>query len=130
MPPQWDAIGSKYDQMKKLPAIEIQNATSIKVLGNLSGQRVLDLACGNGHTASFLCERGAVCVCGVDVSSEMVRLAKETYGHNPAVEFHVGDCGEPRVYETSDGKKGDFDLVHAAWLMHYAPDEKTLLAMW
>lgn len=130
MPAQWDAIGSKYDQMKRLPVNEIQEFTVTETLGDLSGQRILDLACGNGHSTRGLHKRGASYVCGIDVSSEMVRLAREVYSDDATVEFHVGDCGEPRIYETKGGKKGGFDMVYAAWLLHYAPDEKTLLAMW
>lgn len=48
----------------------------LKVLGDVKGLRVLDLACGNGHYTRIIFERGAKEVDGVDLSSEMIHLAK------------------------------------------------------
>jgi SAM-dependent methyltransferase len=46
-----------------------------------------DMGCGPGHVARYLHEQGAS-VCGVDLSPEMVKRAREL---NPGVEFHQGD---------------------------------------
>ncbi len=48
---------------------------------------VLDLGCGPGHVGSYLRERG-IPGRGLDISHEMVRLAREL---NPTVEFQQGD---------------------------------------
>src|SRR5215471_16934197 len=48
---------------------------------------VADLGCGPGHVSRYLCEQGVAMV-GIDLSPEMVRVAKES---NPGIEFHVGD---------------------------------------
>ncbi|MEE8442851.1 MAG: class I SAM-dependent methyltransferase, partial [Dehalococcoidia bacterium] len=52
------------------------NPTVLRVLGSLGGQRVLDLACGNGALARQLARRGAM-VTGVDVSAALIAKAEE-----------------------------------------------------
>ncbi len=49
--------------------------------------RVRDVGCGPGHVSRYLYERG-VQVCGVDLSSQMVKHAKSL---NPDIEFFQGD---------------------------------------
>ena len=51
---------------------------------------VLDLGCGPGHVGRYLRERGLPGR-GLDISHEMVRLAREL---NPTVEFQQGDMRE------------------------------------
>jgi len=58
--------------------------------------RVYDLGCGPGHVARYLHDRG-VDVAGIDLSGEMVRLARTL---NPGLEFRQGDM---RALETPDG---------------------------
>ena len=48
---------------------------------------VADLGCGPGHVAGYLSERG-VEVCGIDLSPEMIRVAREM---SPDLDFRVGD---------------------------------------
>jgi len=56
-------------------------AASVKNLGP-----VCDLGCGPGHVARYLSEQKAQ-VCGVDLSPEMVRRARQL---NPGIEFKQG----------------------------------------
>ena len=51
---------------------------------------VLDLGCGPGHVGKYLRERG-IPGRGLDISHEMVRLAREL---NPAIEVRQGDMRE------------------------------------
>ena len=48
---------------------------------------VADLGCGPGHVSKYLSERG-VEVCGIDLSPEMIRVAREM---SPDLDFRVGD---------------------------------------
>jgi SAM-dependent methyltransferase len=48
---------------------------------------ICDMGCGPGQVARYLRGRGAA-VCGLDLSPEMVRRAREL---NPGIEFSVGD---------------------------------------
>jgi trans-aconitate methyltransferase len=57
-------------------------AKSVRNLGS-----VCDMGCGPGHVARYLHEHG-VKVCGVDISTEMVKRARRL---TPGVEFRQGD---------------------------------------
>ena len=48
----------------------------IEALGDLTGRRVLDLGCGEGYVARSLLKSGVAFVHGVDISSEMIGLAR------------------------------------------------------
>jgi cyclopropane fatty-acyl-phospholipid synthase-like methyltransferase len=46
------------------------------LLGDVAGKHVLELGCGSGENTVPLCQRGAH-VLGIDVSSELIALAKQ-----------------------------------------------------
>ena len=66
------------------------------------GSRVLDLGCGTGQLLAELSPGHGT---GIDISSEMIEIAKEKY---PDLEFLVGDIEDP---ETLKGVKGPFDAI-------------------
>ncbi len=55
---------------------ELNNPATFKLLGNLRGRLVLDLACGEGYNTRILARKGAK-VTGVDFSQKMIELAKQ-----------------------------------------------------
>src|SRR5688572_28236192 len=93
------------------------------MLGDVTGLSVLDLACGEGFYARLLKRRGAARVVGIDLSAEMIRLARRAEADDPlGVEYVTGDAIGFRSAET-------FDVVTAAYLLNYAESEETLAAM-
>lgn len=54
-----------------------------------AGKEVLDVACGAGYGSSLMASWGAKSVFGVDISSEAIQIAKESFS-NERVEFLVG----------------------------------------
>lgn len=80
--------------------------------GVAAGTRVLDLCCGPGYVAARARERGASPI-GIDYSSEMVALAKESY---PDIAFHEGDAEslhfEDRSFEAVVMNLGLHHIVH------------------
>ena len=74
---QYDHIGSKYDEYAQTATLKRAECYSFfRLVGALEGKRVLDLACGFGFYTKLLKQRGAAQVIGVDISPEMVRLAR------------------------------------------------------
>ena len=78
----------------------------MKELGDITGRRVVDLGCGEGYVSRLLCEAGAASVDGFDISSEMIRQAKESTPAHAAdrLSFAVRDLGvigtmEPHIYD-------------------------------
>ena len=121
---QYDHIGSKYDEYAQTATLKrAESYTFFRMVGDLAGQRVLDLACGFGFYTRQLKQRGATQVVGVDISPEMVRLARAKEQEDPTgVEYRVGDAIHLPLL-------GPFDLVTAVYLLNYATSKDELLGM-
>jgi ubiquinone/menaquinone biosynthesis C-methylase UbiE len=99
----FDAIGERYDDVFPHKSGQII-ATQWMIDRLAPGARVLDLGCGTGvPTAGMLAESG-VEVIGIDVSTEMLALARRNV---PAGRFVAMDVME------LDGSLGRFDAVAA-----------------
>jgi ubiquinone/menaquinone biosynthesis C-methylase UbiE len=61
----------------------------MRLLGLRSGERVLDVACGQGALGRLMQQAGAS-VTGVDASPELIRLAREQ--SDASIDFHIGDA--------------------------------------
>lgn len=85
------------------------------LLGDVAGQRVLDVGCGPGLYAEELVSRGASVV-GLDQSPEMVHLARRRLG--AAAEFRVQDLAEPLRWADDES----FDLAVMALVIHHVDD--------
>src|SRR5262245_37176102 len=121
MATQYDEIARTYDRMiGELPVRQLIEYTYRRLIGDVSGKSVLDLACGNGFYTRIFKEQGASRVLGVDLSAELIALAR---GHEAAqplgVEYRVGDGSVL-------GKLGDFDIVTTAFLLNFAPTREAL----
>jgi SAM-dependent methyltransferase len=124
MTAQYDAIADGYRRTKSSPVRTYVEAYSfMRWLGDLSGLRVLDLACGEGHYTRRIRRAGAVAVTGVDVSPAMISAAEARERDMPlGIEYLVADVAEWNPPER-------LDLVAAAYLLHYAPDVDSLRRM-
>ena len=74
------------------------------------GQDILDVACGTGVMFPYYLERGAASVTGIDISSEMAKIAAGKFGEDPRVQVICGD-----VEETVFDKKFDRVVVYNAF---------------
>jgi toxoflavin synthase len=120
----YDHIGSKYDEYAHTATGKRAECyTFFRMVGVLDGQRVLDLACGDGFYTRRLKQHGAVQVIGVDISPEMIRLAREHEQQEPlGLTYQVGDAvALPQL--------GPFDLVTAVYLLPYATSKDQMLDM-
>lgn len=74
-----------------------------------AGVHVLDVACGTGVLIPYLLERGVASVTAIDISSEMVKLAREKFSED-SVNILWGD-----VEETDFGRRFDRIIVYNAF---------------
>ena len=66
----------------------------LEMAGELSGKRVLDAGCGEGHTARLFARHGADVV-GVDISPRLLQLARiHEEQHRNAIEFIEADLAQ------------------------------------
>ena len=104
---QYDHIGSKYDEYARTATLKrAESYTFFRMVGELAGKRVLDLACGFGFYTKQLKQRGATQVVGVDSFrrghvierlTQDVRAIELFAGRTEALREAVADAALPRV---------------------------------
>lgn len=117
---EYNEIAKGYEKATQRPLRKFTyEPTFLKFLPPLRNKKVLDLACGEGISSRLLLRHGAKEVVGVDVSSELIKKAKEL--NTPNAKYFVEDAinGDFRKY-------GKFDLVIAAMLLHYSKTEEEI----
>ena len=99
----WDQAARWYDALVGMKGSEYQQQVVLpgvwRMLALKKGNRLLDLACGQGVFSRFAKTKG-IKVTGVDISSELVRHAISRSG--PGIEFHSADAGDQTILK---GKK-------------------------
>jgi len=125
---QYDAIAEAYSDSKRSPLRRYVEAYSLfELIGDVTGLRVLDLACGDGIYSRRLKAAGAAEVVGVDISAGMVDLAIAREQREPqGIQYICSDAADITVLPDFTAR---FDLIIGAYLFHYAPDETALAAM-
>ena len=59
-----------------------------------AGMDILDVACGTGVMFDYYLQRNVASVTGIDISSEMAKIAAEKYADEPKVQVICGDVEE------------------------------------
>lgn len=73
----FDALAPRYDELRPVDESWWRVFDAIVALGDLGGQRVLEIGAGTGRFAAALAERTHARVWAVDASPEMVKHAKD-----------------------------------------------------
>ena len=121
---QYDRFAAEYQRTKDAPLRRHVEAYSfMRQLGDVRALNALDLACGDGYYSRLIKAAGAGSVTGIDISAEMIALAVAEEQRKPlGIRYHCADVAELTP-------PAGIDLVSAAYLLHYAPDERTLREM-
>lgn len=130
--PQWDKHGAIYTQVKSRPIPMLQNRHAEEALGDLSGMRVLDAACGTGFFSQRIAAIGATEVVGIDISPGMIENARaELSNTEDRIRYLVGDFEEADLLGSVglEAMKGTFDVVFAGYLLNYAADWQRMAKM-
>lgn len=100
--------------------IFLEAPSFIKAIGNIDNKSILDLACGEGYYTRLMKERGAASVLGVDLSPDMIALARDQEQKSSlGIEYLIGDVSNMSCI-------GSFDIVTAVFLFNYACSLKSL----
>ena len=124
MTTDYDPIAEQY-QRSKLQSWRacIESYTLMALLGDLSGQTVVDVACGDGYYTRRIRAAGARRVYGVDLSPAMIALGRaQESQHGLGIEYMVGDGRDLQI-------GAEPDVVAAAYFLNYARDGAELGAM-
>jgi SAM-dependent methyltransferase len=94
--------------------------TILRLAGDITGKRVLELGCAAGVLTAHLVERGAD-VTAVDAEPQMIEFARQRLGSS--ARFEVADLDQPR----NIARAGSIDVVVASLVLHYIKDWAPLL---
>lgn len=121
---EYDQIAPDYQESKLLPfRVHIEEYTTFQLLPDLRGRSVVDLACGDGIYSRKLRRRGASRVVGVDISAEMIGLARRAETDLPiGIEYVLGDVATVDLDER-------FDVAFCSYLFNYARSRAELRAL-
>ena len=101
----WDQASRWYDSLVGSQGTDFQKDIImpgvLKMLNAKKGDRIMDLACGQGVFSRFLSRKGML-VEGLDSSAELINRAKTR--SNSSLRFRVGDVADPKNF-----KKDRFD---------------------
>ncbi|MFF7356254.1 class I SAM-dependent methyltransferase [Streptomyces filipinensis] len=122
---QYDEIGEAFEGFKSLPLVRYGEVPSfLGMVGDVRGKSVLDLACGTGFYSREFKRRGATDVLGVDISVEMIAVAREIEQREPLdVRYEIGDVSELRPL----GRR--YDIGVAVQCLNYAESAAALERM-
>lgn len=131
--PQYEAAGLEYIQWKRKDNHPVMLEYSVfkrmlpRVLndeGLLTGQRVLDLACGEGYFTRRLKALNCAFIRGVDLSSTMIDVARNIDAQDSnEIEYVVMNVKDLPLPEQP------FDLVVGFFLLNYARTKEELFIM-
>jgi ubiquinone/menaquinone biosynthesis C-methylase UbiE len=118
----YDELADRWNEFIDVPwRNQVLWPTIRSLLPEVAGKDVLDVGCGDGTYSTWLADRGAEVV-GIDVSQEMVRTARETYGDH--AEFRQADI----TNSLSFAEDQDFDLVLCQHVFSHLEDLNDPLA--
>lgn len=96
----WDRVAAWYQTAAKLPTdtvtygFDIPGERELRLLGDVTGKRILDLGCGGGQNVIALAKQGARAI-GVDPSAEQIAYGRRLAdGEEVRVELRQGDLAD------------------------------------
>lgn len=109
-------ISQIYDEARpSYPKILIDDIIAFSTVKK--GDSVLDIGCGTGQATLLFAEQG-FSVTGLDLSGEMIAVAKKKCVSFPQVDFKEG------IFEEVEFSKESFDLIISAMAWHWIISEK------
>lgn len=120
----FDYCADGYEAVYELPLFKFGDLpTILSLLPDLHGRSLLDLGCGDGYLTRILQRQGATRVVGVDLSQDMIDIARAREVAQPqGIEYVCEDVYRLHLAET-------FDVVVLSLLLSLAHTRENLVAM-
>jgi ubiquinone/menaquinone biosynthesis C-methylase UbiE len=115
---EWEKIAERYS-IPHIRKVYIRKPSVLKILGDIKGQRIVDLGCGDGYYSRILAGRGAK-VIGVDFSKDSIELAKRRETKEKlGIKYYKADISYLPFL-----KKDYFDIALAEMVIVTIPSQK------
>jgi ubiquinone/menaquinone biosynthesis C-methylase UbiE len=107
---QWDEAAEPWTDFvrkgKDFYREEMNNPALFKLVGNIKGKKILDLACGEGSNTRILARKGAKVV-GVDFSERLIEFARQREKKEKlGIKYYILDAADLKEFPSSH-----FDIV-------------------
>lgn len=116
----WNRISADYQQQHQLPVDAahygpfLPSEAELHLLGDVRGQRILELGCGGGQCSIAFALQGARAT-GIDLSDQQIDFARDLASRSgAAVSFVQGDATDLSRFAAAS-----FDLVFSAYALQY-----------
>ena len=111
----WSQLASWYDAKVAAGSgpHETALASLLRLVPDVTGAAVLDVACGQGLATRAVAEAGAACVVGVDVAPPMIEMARRRTPDHLPISWRVDDAESLRSFAaaTFDGATCQLGLM-------------------
>lgn len=124
----WDRISDNYQEKSGIPTDDVYwgdfvaTESQLKMLGDVRGKRILEIACGGAQNSIALSKWGAKTV-GVDLSRKQILYGRKLV-RNEDSEVSLLVCNMEKL----PFKDESFDIVTTAASLFYAPDMNSAVA--
>ncbi|WP_444913185.1 class I SAM-dependent DNA methyltransferase [Microbulbifer sp. PAAF003] len=98
----------------------------LEALGNVSGQHILDIGCGEGYMSRIIMESGAGSIFGVDSSLKMIGQAKSM---SVELGLHKANYEVGNAVSFNQYPRTEFDQAIAVFLFNYLTIEEMVQVM-
>ena len=116
----WDTNADEWFGSTALPTYGVHFATEyeLKLFGDVSGKKMLDIGCGSGHSLKYHGDNNASELWGIDMSARQIRNASKYLtecGYTPKLinAPMEAECGIPKDY---------FDFVYSIYAIGWTTD--------
>jgi arsenite methyltransferase len=112
------AAARRVEQVYLTPDIVQQRRTTCALLKLKPGERILDVGCGPGFLLNEMADavKPLGTLCGVDVSADMIALARIRCSNQPAINLQLGNALELPFLDNT------FDVVVSTQVYEYVAD--------
>ena len=121
----WDMMAKAYEDFTEGEdsySYKIEWPCIKKMLPDLNGKNVLDIGCGTGRFTFLLEKENAKSITGLDLSTEMLNLAKEKADKQSSkAEFIKGD-----MFNLENSLHRKYDFIFSSTSSHFINDLKSL----
>ena len=116
----FDKLAGRYASSYEGRHAEDLYGTVLQKLNTFSFCSILDIGCGTGELLSLISKREGVTLSGIDISPEMIRIAREKLGKGS--DIRLGDS------EELPWKDNSFDVVMCIDAFHHYPHPQKALS--
>ena len=122
---EYDSGCGAYDDIVSSGEVhhEVEVFSFFKALGDIRGKTVLDVACGSGRYTKLIRDRHPASTHGLDLSEEMIKIAKESNSENITYVQHDLTLPLPSTIPPQ------YDIVTGQYLLCYASTRTLLVDM-